>query len=185
MSSGGANFIMAKVSNLHHQRSPKLMYHCVQGARYPFSSSDHLAPNSFPIALLSVSNFPIASSKDKGPKIFHCAINDPWFFHHVIKMMISNLTSRNQGVPIHPCIIKGSALWPVIPHHVIKGSYLSLRHQGDPFPLSLHHRDLNFQNTLWDVYHRLRKPEYPLAPPPEKKYILIKVSLKGPKIMHI
>ena len=57
------------------------------------------------------------------------------FPHHVIKMVTCNFPSfmffidRYQGSQfIINCVIKGLALWPLISHHVIKGSHLSLRH---------------------------------------------------------
>ena len=83
---------------LRHQRAPQInvpLRH--QWPNFPFSSSGHLAPHSFPLALLWVSNFPIASSKGKGHLIFHCAIKRPQFPNHVIKMMTSNFSSRYQG----------------------------------------------------------------------------------------
>ena len=66
---------------LHHQKTPKLMFHCfIRGPNFPFSSSGHLAPHSFPVALLRVSNFHIASSKRaKGPKFFIAPSRAPNF----------------------------------------------------------------------------------------------------------
>ena len=109
---------------LHHQRAPKRIIVPLrhQGPNFPFFASGHLAPHSFPVALLRVSNFPIASSKGKGPKIFHCAIkgrqfhsschqNENLISHHVIKGSQFIVTSS-----------RGPPLWPLISHYVIKGS---------------------------------------------------------------
>ena len=65
----GAPISSSLICPLPHQRAPQInvpLRH--QGPNFPFSSSGHLAPHSFPIALLRVYNFPIASSKGKGPK---------------------------------------------------------------------------------------------------------------------
>ena len=44
-----------------------------------------------------------------------------------------------------------SKWWPLISHHVIKGSHLSLRHQGAPFLPSRHQGDPNFQNSAYTM----------------------------------
>ena len=96
---------------LRHQRAPQInvpLRH--QGPNFPFSSPGHLAPHRFLVALLRVCNFPIASSRGKGPWIFH------W-------------PSR-----VHSFLIMLSKWWPLVSYHVIMWSHLSLSHQGPPFP---------------------------------------------------
>ena len=105
----------------------KLMFHCViRGpiSRNPFSSSGHLPPHSFPIVLLRVCNFPIASSNGQRALDFLLRHQGPQFPHHVIKMMTSLFPTTSSRVPIHHCVI-----------------------QGPPFSPSRHQRDPNFQNT--------------------------------------
>ena len=122
-----------------------------QGPNFPFSSSGHLAPPSFPIALLRVSNFPIASSKGKGPYIFHCVIKGPQFPHHVIKLMTSNFPSHYQGVPIHHCVIKGPHWYLWFPITLSKGPIYHYVINGPPFPPSRHQREPHFRNLHHEI----------------------------------
>ena len=142
---------------LLYQRAPQ-MFHCA--IKGPFSCFPHQVimppPHSFPLALLRISNFLIASWK--GPKISIAPSRAPNF------------------------LIMSSKWWPFISHHVIKrsqfiiassrgpycvlqfpitlsrGPNLSLRHQRVPFPPSRHQRDPNFKihhvyiaYNLWDM----------------------------------
>ena len=108
------------------------MFHCV--VRDPISRFPHqvilIAPHSFPIALLMVSNFPIAW-RAKGPKLSIAPSRAPNFlimsskwwlliFHHISEVPIHHwiikapphcdlydFPSRYQGVPIYHCVING------------------------------------------------------------------------------
>ena len=153
-SSGDPNFIIAKVSNLPiaSLKCPQInvpLRH--QEPNFPFTSSGHLAPQ-FPHCFIKGFQLPYCIIKGQR------ALNFP--LHHQ-GSPISSSCHQNcnllfpitlSRVPSHHCVIKGPALWPLISHHVIKGSHLSLRHQGSPFPATRHQRDPNFQNTPWDMY---------------------------------
>ena len=149
-SSGGPNFIIARVSNLPiaslkgHQIYVPLRH---QGPNFLIRS--YSSPR-FPQCFINGFQFLHSSSKGKGPKYPIALLRASNF---LIKMMTSNFPSRYQGVPIHHCVIKGPPLWPLISHHIIKGSHLALHHQGGPF---FTHRVIKgtqiFQDTSWDMY---------------------------------
>ena len=74
---------------------------------------------------------PLRHQRAKGPKFSIAPLKGPNFLIMSSKWWPLITSSR---VPIHHCVIKGPPLWPLISHHVIKGSNLSLRHQGPHFP---------------------------------------------------
>ena len=141
---------------LRHQSPPTPnvpLHH--EGPNFPFSPSGHLPPVSPNVALLRVSNFPIASSK--GPKFSIAPSRAPNFLimlskwwplisHHIIKgsqfiigsslgsIVTSNFPSHYQGVPIYYYIIKG----PHFPNCVIKGTQISKIHPS--------------RTSIWDMY---------------------------------
>ena len=132
---------------LRHQRAPQInvpLRH--QEPNFLFSLSGHLAPYSFPIALLRVCNFfPLRHQRAKGLKFSIAPSRVPNFlimsskwwpliFHHVIKgsqfiivlsrdpIVTSNFTSRYQGVPF----IIASSRDPHFPHRVMNLNFQNL-----------------------------------------------------------
>ena len=127
-----------------------------QGPNFPFSSSGHLAPHSFSKMLL-YQGFPISLLR----------------YQRVLKdLKLSTAPSRAPNF-----LIMSSKWWPLISHHVIKGSQFIIasskgpivtsnfpsRYQEAPFiiassrgphwfPPSRYQMDPNLQNTSWDMY---------------------------------
>ena len=154
-SSGGPNFIMARVSNLPilSSKGPKLMFHrIIRGPIFRF------APHCF--------------LRTKCPKLFIAPSRTP------------NFPSGYQGIPIYHCVIassRGLPMWPIISHHVIKGSCLSFASSRGPhFP----HRvikgtqisKIHHVYNLWDMYRLTLKEPGGGRNPPRPRHFLLYLS---------
>ena len=133
---------------MRHERALKLMFHCViRGPSFHFPHQVIKLPTVSPLLYQGFAIFPLRHQRAKGPKFSIAPSRAPKW-------------------------------WPLISHHVIKGPNSSLRYQGAPIVTSnfpsryqsvpliitssrglhfphrviIYQRDLNFQNTPWDVY---------------------------------
>ena len=130
-SSGGPNFIIARVCNLPIASSRAQINVPLrnQGPNFPFSSSGHLAPSpSFQYRI------PLRHQMAKGP-IFSTAPSRAPNFHQETPIVTSSFPSRYQGVPFIIASSKGliyhnfaSSRAPISPHRVINGTQISKIH---------------------------------------------------------